>query len=408
MTIAERIDSIAGEGVLVFGSPPPAGRDLDLLVRPPAERAVAAELAAEGFVRRGHEWVRFAASTATAVELVPAEVWGLAGAELDDLFACARPIEGFSRLLAPSPEHLLLIVATRMLARGQVLTAGRRQRVERAVATEPAAWERARRRERRWGQAGALDVLREALEQEQGPDPVRAVRLGLWRLRRRRVVALSGIDGSGKSTQARALAATLERLGHPSVVVWTPLASDAWLARLAGPVKRLLGLVPALGSGTAGEPEPRGVVPNPGSRLRERSGAVNAGWSTLVAVANALAHARLVAGHASAGRVVIFDRYVLDSLVRLRFLYGEAQSFRLQRALVRRLSPKPLAAFFLDVEEETSLARKDDRWTRAELAAQVLLYREEHEAAGVARLDGARPPDELAAEVAEAVWRRLG
>ena len=149
-------------------------------------------------------------------------------------------------------------------------------------------------------------------------------------------------------------------------------------------------------------------MPNSGSDLRERNRAVNAAWATLVAVANGVAHARLAAGHAAAGRIVIFDRYVLDSVVRLRFLYGERSRYRLQRTLVRLLSPRPLASFFLDVSAETSLMRKDDRWAPDELATQVRLYREEHGRAGALRLDGTRAPEDLSAEIAQTVWRRLG
>ena len=111
--------------------------------------------------------------------------------------------------------------------------------------------------------------------------------------------------------------------------------------------------------------------------------------------------------HLAAGRVVIFDRYVLDSFVRLRFLYGEERRFRIQRALISLLSPRPLAAFQIDIDAETSLARKDDKWSAEELGTQVRLHREERTKLDVLVLDGRRPPEELAAEIAKEVWRRL-
>jgi thymidylate kinase len=222
------------------------------------------------------------------------------------------------------------------------------------------------------------------------------------------VNALSGVDGSGKSTQARALQQLLAQLGHEAEIAWTPLASDPWIGRLARPVKRALGRLRSLRVDDDVAPEvPGGLVPNPGSRLRERSRAVNWAWAALVAFANGRSHRRLARRHAHAGKVVIFDRYVLDSLVRIRFLYGERPRFRLQRALVRALSPRPAVAVLLDVPAEVSLARKDDRWTAAELERQVALYRAEHAAAGVLRLDGTRPYEELRAELAELAWRAL-
>jgi len=66
-----------------------------------------------------------------------------------------------------------------------------------------------------------------------------------------------------------------------------------------------------------------------------------------------------------------------------------------------------VAAFYLDIPPETSLGRKDDRWTLEDLSTQADLYREEYGRRGVVRLDGLRPPDELAAEIGEAVWRAL-
>jgi thymidylate kinase len=407
LSAASIVDAAAGERVLVFGSLPPDGRDLDLLARPGAERAVAAALLDAGFLRRGVEWVRFSGCSASGVDLVPAADWRLPEPEVADLFQRATPVGGFANLAEPAPDHQLLIVATRLLPGGKGLTAGRRARVERALEVDPEAWERARERAGAWGGPDALERLRAALGPPRPQSRAAAARTKAWRLRNARVVAFSGVDGSGKSTHAKALAATLEQLGYEAAIVWTPLASDAWLDVIAVPIKRLLGRLQRRPTAAAAGAEPRGIVPNPGSDLRGRSRLVNAAWATLVALGNGVAHARLAAGHLAAGRVVIFDRYLLDSVVRLRFLYGERSRYRLQRGVIRRLSPRPLASFFLDVSAETSLARKEDRWAADELATQVRLYREEYEAAGVTRLDGTRSPDDLCAEIAEAVWRRL-
>src|SRR5207244_9156157 len=74
-TPAEIVDAAAPARVLVFGSLPGSGRDLDLLVRdadlPPIEHA----LAREGVRNRGDAWVRFRACTADAAALGPAPTW---------------------------------------------------------------------------------------------------------------------------------------------------------------------------------------------------------------------------------------------------------------------------------------------------------------------------------------------
>jgi thymidylate kinase len=127
----------------------------------------------------------------------------------------------------------------------------------------------------------------------------------------------------------------------------------------------------------------------------------------LVAVVNGLSHRRATLAHRGAGRVVVYDRFVLDSVVRLRFLYGRDERFRAQRRVLRALSPPPLTAFWLDVPAERSFARKAEHWNVDDLSAQRALYGEEHEALDVRRIDGEHSPDAIAAEIAADVWRRL-
>ncbi len=220
------------------------------------------------------------------------------------------------------------------------------------------------------------------------------------------MVALSGIDGSGKSSQAQALRAALEQLGYETAVEWTPFGQNAWLDVLGRPVKAVLrhsrrfGAVEASGD--------TGLERTSGTVLRERAPAVNYVWSAVVTLANGLAQLGTIARHTRHGRIVVYDRYALDSTVQLRFRYGSDRSFGLQRRLIDLLAPKPIAAFYLDIPPEVSLTRKDDRWTVDDLSAQADLYREEYAGRGVTRLDGLRPADELAAEIGEAVWRSLG
>jgi thymidylate kinase len=130
-------------------------------------------------------------------------------------------------------------------------------------------------------------------------------------------------------------------------------------------------------------------------------------WATLVAALDAASQRSKAVRGTARGRVVVFDRHALDSIVRLRFLYGSTVAYPLQRRLVDLIAPQADFAYFLDIAPETSLARKDDIWSLAQLQRHADLYREELGRLGVRRLDGERPRDELCAEIALEVWLGL-
>jgi thymidylate kinase len=392
-TPARIVDACAPRTVLVFGSPPGAGRDLDLLVRDDDLEVLRLALARAAFRNREDEWVRFADGSADAVDLVPVSAWKLPAGEVDDLFAQARPIEGFSNLVRPAPHHTLLVLA-RLTGRGP-LPEKRRRRLEAALAEDPSAWAEARRHARAWRLTRELENLRNGGQ----------ARRSVPRPHRPRVVALSGIDGSGKSSQAELLRDALERLGFDAAVEWSPYGQNGWLDYLAVPVKKLLRRTSRYAEA---DPRETGLERTSGTALRERSSTVNYVWSAIVTLANGLTQLGTIVRHSRHGRVVVYDRYALDSAVQLRFRYGTDSRFALHRRLIGLLAPKPVASFYLDIPAETSLARKDDRWTLADLEQQAELYREEVGRNGTVRLDGLRPRDEIASEIAEAVWRALG
>lgn len=389
----------------MFGSLPPEGRDLDLLARPAAEKAIADALGGQGLLRRGAQWALFGEDRAFGVELVPAESWGLLAAELEQLFAEATRLPGARRLVEPAPHHALLIAARK---RGGRLDPKLRTRVARQLARDSGAWEAAEASAGRWRAERALARLRRAYER---PVERAAARMRLGDLRRAlatarsgHVISLSGLDGAGKSSQAESVAFGLGQLGIPAAVVWTPFASNRSLRLLAAPAKRLLGRK------RGGDGEEPSLVARPGSD-RAGGGALGGlvahGWATVVAVTNGLAQRRASLPHLLRGRIVIFDRYSLDSAVHLRYLYGEARRFRCQNALIAALSPKPLRAYFLDVPPETVVARKPIQYELDHVRRQAGLYREEQERRGVKRLDGERPREELSAEILADVWSAL-
>jgi thymidylate kinase len=442
-TLVEWIDARAGERVVVIGSLPPEGRDLDLLVRPATQAVLAELLAAEGFRERGGEWVRFSGCSVESLDLIAARDWGLPEPELEALFAEAIPIPGLSNLCRPSPHHVLLMLAQRVVEGDGRLADKRRARVDQALAEDPVAWQRAEARAPAWSSVGAVRALRTAHETgapisvttrvEANAERLvaqgwprhraraRATRdVGRRRRRREVVISFSGLDGAGKSGQAEALRETLIRLGFDPTIEWTRLEwttlwENRWLGVLSWPVRSGVevvnwGLAKKAGlrraSAASAEPAPA-APPLEAAALRERSAVLSHVWVTIVALAHASAQRSSARPHLKGGRVVICDRYTLDSAAHLRYRYGPGRRFRFQTWLVDRLSPAPLCAFFLDVPAETAYARKAEQYDLAALTLQAQLYREEFRDLGVKRLDGERPREELCSEIAEDVWRAL-
>ena len=377
---AELVDTALPETALVFGSLPPGWRDLDLLVRPAAERALEEALAAGGYARRHRSWARFGTGTAHVVDLIPVRRWDV---PVDELFATALPIEGYVRLVRPAPWAALLIAARRGLMDGR-----RRARIDAVLAEDPGAWERARAAAPAWRAVEALDRLEAAYRSG-------AVLARRPKRERGHVVAISGLDGSGKSSQAEALRDALIAAKVDAVVEWRRLSQNEALDAIARPVKRLLGR-----SRTETKPVAYSRTERDAASLaRQRSRVATAVWAQVVAVTHSLSQRAAVRPHLKAGRVVICDRYTLDSLVNLRFRYGAGG------LAVRLLTPRATRAFYLDIPPEESLRRKDDGYTIEQLRGQHELY--DRMARGVIRLDGTRPFDDLATDIAAEVWRAI-
>jgi len=427
---AELVDRIATRRVLVFGSAPPAGRDLDLLVRDPDVPALERALAAEGFAGRDGEWVRFSGCAVAALDVVGASSWKLSTREVERLFEEAITLEGFGNLARPSPADQLLILARRFGTRAAALAARHRARIDAAIAADPAAWDTAKGRAPAWGARLALEALahahhsgsavprRMALaahgEAHRGLALAAARAVLPSRSRGGAIVAVSGMDGSGKSTQAEALAATLRELGHDAVVEWSRITYDANLQLIARPVKlalaaatRLRGRAPAPPADDPSTRPPRTAEDAAARALRARYPLLNQGWAAVVAAVHAWDQRRTLKRHLRDGRIVVRDRYVLDSAVALRQHYGHRHGVGLAIALVKWISPPVVAAFWLDVPAEVAYARKPEQFPVESLAARRPLYEAELERLGAIRLDGTRPLEQLCEEIARTTWRAL-
>jgi thymidylate kinase len=416
------VETYAPGPVLVFGSLPPHNRDLDVLARPAEQEVLERALASTGFINFDVEWVRFEDCGVSLVDLVPVGNWDLASSEVDAVFEDAQPIEGFANLLQPSPHHVLLILSRRVARSGGMLDDKRRARIRMALVQDPNAWDEARKHAPAWAAERLLQLLEATYKsgipaarlrravgladrwRQQEMAPAAAYAKGFMTARRRSnghsVIAFSGLDGSGKSSQAQALCNTLERLGYDAVVVWSRLSYNPSLNWIARPVKGFLG---RFGNRAA----PREHVELAGRSLRQKSRLMTNLWAGVVALANGLTQRRIVRYHHRRGAIVICDRYLLDSAVHLRFRYGQDESLTWQKRIVRLLSPTPTRAYYIDVPPEVALYRKAEQYDLAQLNVQADLYRQEHTSLGARKVDGLLAPEVLCEEIARDVWHAL-
>jgi hypothetical protein len=198
----------------------------------------------------------------------------------------------------------------------------------------------------------------------------------------------------------------LEEQGMTVAVVWVPVAINPWLAPIRAAARWILGVASPGGRASHDRGSADGSL-DPGKRLIRRSAVARHAWSSFVTLMNVSTHWGSLLGHYGRADVVIFDRYVLDTAVRLDTWYGDLGSVRLEKWLCERLSPRPLCSYFLDVPAEGALARKVDRWDLSTLRRQAESYRRECERMRVHRLDGERGREDLAADIASDVLGRL-
>lgn len=160
------------------------------------------------------------------------------------------------------------------------------------------------------------------------------------------LVALSGVDGSGKTTQAQALVHAFRQCGIRARYVWSRGGSSALAGRLIALGKRLL----------------RGRGGVPAEEAREalfRHPLARRLWPWLVWLDLSWLYLRNVRWPLWRGDVVICDRYVLDALAEMGARLGDARiMWSLPARLLVWLHPRPHKAFFLAVDPLKARSRQ--------------------------------------------------
>lgn len=212
------------------------------------------------------------------------------------------------------------------------------------------------------------------------------------------LIALSGMDGAGKSTAALGLVEAFEQVGRPAIVHWTRVAGELRVLHVvAQGVRRLLGRSGSLAApegepveATAPAPAP---APAPARRGPERL--IDEGWVFVVAVAN-IRTARRAERIRRGGLTVVCDRWLADALVDLRIRYGRRPA---AEWVLRRGYPRADHAVLLEIDDATAARRKPGDQSAANLRAMGERYAELAGALGLARVDARAPSPAVLADL---------
>jgi thymidylate kinase len=211
------------------------------------------------------------------------------------------------------------------------------------------------------------------------------------------LIALCGIDGTGKSTQAALLQSRLRASGRSTEVLWC-----RWDPFLARPAVRLLDRLSGAGAkATAahGSNDTRGDSRRALKRRFLSSPLLRRLWTGLMVLDYGIQVAPKLIRARRRADVVIVDRYRHDVLIDLSAGRRLAPAPR----ILRWLLPEPDLMVVLDLDEEIALARKPDSLDLTYLKERRRLYRELGLSHGAVLIDASDSTDAVGESIFKAI-----
>ncbi len=180
-----------------------------------------------------------------------------------------------------------------------------------------------------------------------------------------RLIAISGLDGSGKTAQIKALSSALETSEVINRVAWSRCGCSPVYRAVSSIASRLL---PRARNAVAPRSGPPSAIAKPGL--------ARTAWAWANALDLALLYQWKVRLPLLTGKVVIADRYTADAAAEIaqRLGVSDPMSLRSVRALMA-LAPKPQSAYLLDLPAQVAAFRSADPEDVWQMLDQRKLYR---------------------------------
>jgi thymidylate kinase len=187
------------------------------------------------------------------------------------------------------------------------------------------------------------------------------------------LICFTGIDGSGKTTQARLLVEWLASKGVKAMYVWS-----------RGEVLTIRGILLFMGRRALGTSARK--IANDKKSYREYqsrksnlmgNSLVRILWSVMTYVEHLVQINRDIRRNIQDGRVVVCDRYQWDTAIDMAVLNNKDAEW-LSNGLNRfmwKFIPRPTMTFFIDIPPEEAIKRKDDIPSYDYVRKRAELYR---------------------------------